>query len=259
MKTRNPNKQEIKTVIMEEEGKEVAIAHDEKRIYLFLSFLLLLFGIAELVASILVIISTGGGHIAGIYVGGCTILLSFRGFFLNPGLVYRMDLVLQFLNILIAIVGTAMQAALYNFIITFEACSSYSSSSSSKSTSCSSVPSNYYCYGNSDYFSDAVVCEATYIDEYGVTSDECTCISSENTSSCYSYTSVADCNDLLNEFPQWLEICVVFDVLCLLTNAIFFWRLYLCYRRYSSNKANDEKTDNAQNPSESVNPIQNRF
>ena len=184
------------------------------------------------------ITDSSGYYIGGVYVGIVAMLAASRGFSMQ----LRSHLVLYFvliiMSIVVAIVGTAIQAGAYNFVSSLEACSSYSST---LSTSCSAVAAYYTCTGNSDYYTYAEACEITYVIDNGTEDNQCSCVTNDDTNTCYSYTNINDCNKLLTSLPKALQTSYAFDVICLLLSVFLLIVACLSFWAPSMIESGEEK------------------
>ncbi len=191
-----------------------------------LSFIVLLFSFAELVASSLVIHNSSGYYIGGIYVAIIGFLYSV--FMSGPNSLLTQNdigwkLVITWIDWIICLIGMSITAAEYNFVKSLEACATYSSSLSNSCATGAMIHAT--CSGNSDYYPEAALCEASYVtdNDGDVGDDECSCVTSsyeltnnDDDSGCYSYDHMGSCSDFLDNTPHQLAVCLSFLVLLLI-------------------------------------------
>ena len=116
----------------------------------------LLFGIAEFIVSILLMLESEGYYLGGIYLGGLAIIVSFMGLLIESNGYWLCNSILMTVT---SIASAALQGFAWNDVYYLEACAIYSQKAQ---TSCTSFPNNYDCFGNSDYFDLAQVCAVDY-------------------------------------------------------------------------------------------------
>lgn len=221
----------------------------------YCSFLLLLAGIGELVSGALITSSSRSRFVGGIYVGLAGIFSGLRGLFLRR----RMDsiigvLVFSLVAMIIAIVGAVLQAKMYSFLITLEACAT---PVTTPSTQCNTAsPVFYSCTGEVAAFPAAYVCARDSNDYNSNSNDDnhlsnsisCSCVTSSETnpfsssagaddylntddfnskytsgslnsvvssSSCVSYNQFGSCETLLNVVPQQMQVSYLLAVVCI--------------------------------------------
>lgn len=116
---------------------------------------------------------------------------------------------------IIAIVGSALQSSMYNFLESLNACAS---TSNSLSTSCGNATPVYYtCDGDADSYAAALACA---IGNYDGSGDQCSCVTTSSSSAtCYNYNSYDHCSNFLNEVPDQLQVSYAFSVICTLLSA----------------------------------------
>ncbi len=214
-----------------------------KRYFFAGSIFLLAAGIAELIAGAIVISDSSGYYIGGVYVGIIAIITASRGL-----AVYTRSHLIAFgallvCTIIVAIIGTAIQASNYNFVSTLEACSSHSST---QSQSCSIVYAYYTCTGNSDYYTEAEACAATYYVDNGATNNQCSCVTSDDAGTCYSYTNISDCSKLVTVLSSALQASYAFDLICLFISLIILIFVIVAYSRPSLLQSSAEREAAAQ-------------
>jgi hypothetical protein len=225
-KPNKPSREEISNTMINNPADELIIPG--KTVFTVGSVFLLVAGIAELISGAIVISDSSGYYIGGVYVGIIAITTACRGLYLTSTSNFQIYLVLLVCSLIVAIVGTAIQANDYNFVSTLEACSSYSSS---QSTSCSAVPASYTCTGNNDYYYAAELCEISYTYDNGGQTNQCSCVTNQDDATCYSYTNISDCSKLLNNLPSALQTSYAFDVICLLLSVFLLIFGIITYAR----------------------------
>lgn len=204
---------------------QVQLPFPGSKYFLVGSVLIFILGIAELIAGAVVIADSSGYYIGGVYVGIMAMLSAPRGMRLASRSSVGIYSILLVLLIIVCIIGAALQAGSYNFLKNLAACSSYSSS---LQTSCGK--SAYYtCTGDSDYYLYAYSCEVTYVYSDGIEDDQCSCINSDDLSTCYSYTNIKDCGKLIRDTPGALQAAYALSIVCLLISAFLFVLSLLAY------------------------------
>jgi hypothetical protein len=180
------------------------------------SVALFLAGFAELISGAIVINTSGGYYVGGVYVGIIAMITGIRGCLLKHGSASLTGvLIFSVITGIIAIVGSTLQANYYNFLITLEACATPSSTAT---TDCNTnTPVYYTCDGDSSAYGAAYVCAKDYSLSNGNSGDQCTCVTTSSlTATCYTYTQFDDCNDLLSIVPHQLQVSYAFAVICVL-------------------------------------------
>lgn len=209
--------------------------------------LLLLGGVAELIAGSVVTSTSRARFVGGIYVGLAAIFSGLRGIWLRHGQASVIGtLIFGVLAVIISLVGTGLQAKMYSFLITLEACAT---PEVAPSTQCNTASSVYYsCSGTTSYFEAAYLCARNENNYNTNTNDDgntgfvtCTCVTSSaspstlatltddsddgstpssvisaSTEYCYQYNEFAQCETLLSTLPLQMQVSYLLAVLCAL-------------------------------------------
>ncbi len=180
-------------------------------IFVFLAVFLILCGVGQTVSSCFVIYYSGMNFIGGLYAGVAFILMGVRCFQAKTRGWYIFDSVLLTITIISCIVAIGIMGYVYFQMNDFAACSSYSSSTS---TSCGGGPTNYRCYGESDYYLVAEICAASYTVNNSKDEQVCVCVKEdyEDDDTCYSFSSVPSCDNFINKLPSAVDISLIFTV-----------------------------------------------
>jgi hypothetical protein len=123
--------------------------------------------------------------------------------------------------VLVAIIGSAVQGASLSFVNSIEACSTYQNSDLSDPCGVTSSTA-YTCAGNSDYYTYAYACEVSYVIGNTDYTNQCSCVTNSDDNTCYSYSNINDCNQLLTGIPKSLAACLAFAIITLIVSLIIF-------------------------------------
>lgn len=209
--------------------------------------LLVLAGVAELIAGSVVTSTSRARFVGGIYVGLAAIFSGLRGIWLRHGQASVIGtLIFGVLAVIISLVGTGLQAKMYSFLITLQACAT---PEVAPSTQCNTASSVYYsCSGTTSYFEAAYLCARNENNYNTNTNDDgntgfitCTCVTSSaspstlatmtddaddgsspstvisaSTEDCYQYNEFAQCETLLSKLPLQMQVSYLLAVLCAL-------------------------------------------
>jgi hypothetical protein len=140
------------------------VSMDNKRFHIPLiitSALVLLLGIAELVASAVLIKNSGGNYSGGIYAGIICLMTGTRGLYVRSGPERTRLIQLSILSVIsfiLSIIAAAIQSNQYSFLQSVESCDN----------------SSLTCYGNSAYCPASYICQK-YTFEF---SEDCACVTS---------------------------------------------------------------------------------
>ncbi len=191
-----------------------------RKYLIFTSSVVLLLGIIEIIASLVTLRDTSGHYIGGWYLGMFCTFAGIRGSYLSGRRALNWLVVLSFFALIVCVIGTSLQAANYNFVNSLQACSEYSDG---VPNTCQTYGGNgaynmtgYTCTGNDDYYPQAYACELSWVLDGSDTSDECSCVSSTDSTDCYNYENMNSCTDLLNKAPKDLHACYAVGILCLI-------------------------------------------
>ena len=123
----------------------------------FCCLLLLFAGVGELICGSLVISLTNGRYVGGVYVGIAAMFAGLRGLFLKHGIASVIGtLIFSTLALIISLVGTVLQARMFSFVTSLQACAT---NAVVPTTQCNTASSVYYtCLGATEAFNAAYVC-----------------------------------------------------------------------------------------------------
>lgn len=111
-----------------------------------------------------------------------------------------------------SIIGSAIEGVYYTFLKSLKACASYANEIT---TSCN-VSSNYNCYGDEDYYNEALICAVG-----DTNTNDCICVnqdfSSADDDTCYTISNIGNCDNLLDSLPNQLQASYAACILCIIT------------------------------------------
>jgi hypothetical protein len=185
--------------------------------FLICNVCLLLGSIGELITSIFVISYSGAWSIGAIYTSIVCLLTSIRSFYLPSRKWLLCDLISLIFCVICSIVSTGILIYTSKYVYEIEACANYTGESN---TSCSSYSSQQHCYGNSAYYTQALVCSADYYYTQGADEGVCSCVKRDDTDTCYEFTHVSNCKRFVELLPGAVSVCLVFSIILLLVSII---------------------------------------
>mmetsp|Transcript_32833 Transcript_32833/g.55371 ORF Transcript_32833/g.55371 Transcript_32833/m.55371 type:complete len:282 (+) Transcript_32833:267-1112(+) len=184
-----------------------------------LSVAILLLGLSQSVMSGIVLYTSGGENILGIYFAATSTICGMWGIYLAEGHA-QFNLLVLFLiiNLVCAIVGIVYASISIYVLNRVEACADFDPLGSTlprcQATAInattgavySNVTSfgNFTCTGEADYFVLAAQCETRYIVEEGASEggDRCGCVYRDNGSHCKEFPGYGSCDTMLDTLPD---------------------------------------------------------
>eukprot|EP01035_Chromulina_nebulosa_P000418 gene418-600_t len=164
-----------------------------------LSGILFALGLAETIASIIIINTSGGTYAGGIYAGILCMVTGIRGFVMSQGFRLLVLVIFSVLSGIISIVAASLLASNYNFLSSLYACES-------SSGTCSYI---------SDYSS---YCLAAYYCEISTTTVyDCSCAGSTDT--CYGINHIS-CSAILTSLPAQIHASYIISILCIVASCL---------------------------------------
>lgn len=190
------------------------------KLYLsFACFVLGVFGVFEIIEGSIIITESNGIFAGGWYLGVLCLLAGVRGFYLTTSRSVLWVMLWVFIAWIAAIICSTMLYSEYYEVKDLKACAEYDGTIS---FSCG-ITSNYTCYGNANYFTDAINCEQSYVDShtddyYLLQNQQCDCTKSNAV--CQSFENIVNCNNLLSFLPTALFDSLIISILCFILSAL---------------------------------------
>jgi hypothetical protein len=183
------------------------------------SVFLIILAIAQVIAGAICIQESSAYYIGGVYVGFFAFVAASCGLCLRSRSAIMIFNVFLGICVLVAIIGSAVQGASLSFVNSIEACSTYQNSDLSDACGVTSSTA-YTCAGNSDYYTYAYACQVSYVIGNTDYTNQCSCVTNTDDGTCYSYSNINDCNQLLTGVPKSLAACLAFAIITLIVSLI---------------------------------------
>lgn len=169
-------------------------------------------GVAEIIASGLIVSDSGFFYYGGWYAGILCMICGIYGCLTKTAVGVTWLAAISCGSFIAAVVAAAVLSVYLNFLDELNACASYDSSDSNDSCN---YKSYYECYGDSDYYADAVLCEADYLNDndFDDTSDQCTCVRDGDDNDCYDFHNVKDCGKFFGDLPRDVNAAYIIAIL----------------------------------------------